>query len=112
MIPALASDLADTAVRFGLAPNRQVAQERGADAETAHLLAAACAVALLDHGWSLSALPGETVILSRGDARITPFTSIPALSAGSASVEEWQARWRKAGLEDLDLTTSSTAPPT
>jgi hypothetical protein len=52
------------------------------------------------------------VILSRGDARITPFTSIPAFSAGSASVEEWQARWRKAGLEDLDLTTSSTAPPT
>jgi Zn-dependent protease with chaperone function len=112
MIPALASDLADTAVRFGLAPNRGVALERGADDEVAHLLGSACAVALLDHGWSLSALPGETVILSRGDARMTPFASIPELSVGSAAVEEWQSSWRAAGLQDLDLTASATAPPT
>jgi hypothetical protein len=95
-------------VAFGFAPNREVAQQRGAAGDVAHLLASACAVALLDHGWSLSALPGEIVVFSRGDAVITPFASIGALSAGSPAVEEeWQASWRAAGLADLDLAAAS-----
>ena len=107
-IPALASDLADTAVQFGLAPNRQVAQQQGADGEAAHLLACGCAVILLHHGWSLSALPGETVSFSQGDTRITPFATIPALAKKEASAGEWQASWRAAGLADIDLTASAS----
>jgi Zn-dependent protease with chaperone function len=106
-IPGLASDLAHTAVAFGFAPNREVAQKKGGDGEVAHLLASACAVALLDRGWSLSALPGETVVFSRGAAVITPFASIGALSTGSLSAEEWQASWRDVGLADLDLGAAS-----
>jgi heat shock protein HtpX len=106
-VPALALDLAETAVQFGLAPNRDVARKSGADVEVVHLLGSACAVVLLDHGWSLSALPGETVILSLGDARIAPFASIPALSTGPAAMDEWQASWRAAGLQDVELAPAS-----
>jgi heat shock protein HtpX len=108
MIPPLAADLPGTAVRFGLAPNHRVAQERGAAGDAGFLLASACAVALLDHGWSLSALPGETVDFSRDGATVTPFASMSALMDGSLSAEDWQATWRGIGLADLDLGATST----
>lgn len=104
-IPALAADLDALAVQLGLAPHRQAAQENGAKKDVAHLLGSACAVALIDRGWSLSALPGEDVILSRGELSIAPFANIHSLASGELSAADWQATWKIISLIDLDLGT-------
>jgi Zn-dependent protease with chaperone function len=102
-IPRLAADLEASAVDLGFAPNRQAAQESDGKRDVVHLLGSACAVALIDRGWSLSALPGEDVVLSRGELSIAPFANIQSLASGKLSAVDWEASWRTVSLLDLDL---------
>jgi hypothetical protein len=109
-IPALATSLEALAVQLGLAPDLQAAQDSDARRDVVHLLGSACAVALLDRGWSLSALPGEEVILSRGELSIAPFANINALSKGELSSHDWEVGWRALSLLDLDLGRINATP--
>jgi Zn-dependent protease with chaperone function len=106
-IPLLAADLAGTAVRFGFAPHRQAAVENQLVNNVVGLLGAALSVALLDRGWTVSAPPGEVVVVSRPDAttRVTPFADIVHIAQGKLTADQWEATWRNVGLLDLDLGT-------
>jgi hypothetical protein len=108
-IPALAADLAASAVRFGFAPHREAALEGDAASHVVHLLGSACAVALIDRCWSLSALPGEDVILSHDGVSITPFANVVALGNGKLPAAEWESRWHAISMLDVDLGTVSNS---
>ena len=65
----------------------------------------------LDRGWALSALPGEPVLLTKGEARLAPLESIVKIGAGSLGAEEWNASGRAVGLLDVDLAASHGQAP-
>jgi heat shock protein HtpX len=103
-IPSLAADLHAAAVRLGFAPHRERADE-GALGATSHLLAIALAVALLERGWSVTALPGDVVEFRKDGATLTPFADIARLAAKSLDKAEWKATWEPTGILALDLGT-------
>jgi hypothetical protein len=67
-------------------------------------LAAALALHLARSGWTVRALPGEAVILERGETRWEPFTRLNDLAAGKLTAEAWQQDCAAAALADVDLT--------
>jgi Zn-dependent protease with chaperone function len=110
---------AELAVRLGIAARTDVASERHIT-EARYLAGAALVLALTARGFTLSALPGEEVTLTRDDLAIMPFALLDDLKSGKLSQSEWRERCVRAGLHGLDLGTvlppasSGTAkePPT
>ena len=69
-----------------------------------HGLAAAVAVALADRGWSISALPGEPIVLEgAGEQRLRPFEEVPKLAGGELVRERWVAAVQRAGIAEVEL---------
>jgi heat shock protein HtpX len=101
-IPELVTDLPATAVRLGLAPDPHSAGDETAT-EVVRLLGASLAVTLLNHGWTVSALPGETVVLSHDGRSLAPFAELARLIRREETAGAWRARWIDAGLLDADL---------
>ena len=55
--------------------------------------AAATALALLDRGWELEALPGEPAICRRGDEQREPFGDAEAVADGKLDAAAWRERY-------------------
>jgi hypothetical protein len=70
-----------------------------------HILGCALAVALIDRGWTVSALPGEVVVLSKGEASMMPFADITGMTRKQIAPADWTAVWERLGLLELDLGT-------
>jgi hypothetical protein len=103
-IPAIVADTPGAAVRFGFVPNREVVEQRGDGiSDVLQLLGSGLATGLLERGWTVRALPGESVVFSRGSESVTPFNDIGRLMRGELAATEWEATWRKLGLLDVDL---------
>jgi Zn-dependent protease with chaperone function len=67
------------------------------------VLGNALCAALSLQGWHIEALPGEDVVLHKGDDQLRPFRIVEALKLGSISAEDWQARCEALGLDGLWL---------
>lgn len=108
-LPGQAADLAPLALRLGFAGSaEEVTADHGQGA--AWVVAAALCTALADRGWSISALPGEDVVLQRGGDRIQPFTLMRDLDTGTVSRGDWLLLCERAGIATLDLG-AAVAPP-
>jgi heat shock protein HtpX len=70
------------------------------------LLSAAFAIALLGHGWTLHASPGE-LYLSRGDERCDPFATVRRLQDGSLPSLKWIAQCQELGITELRFVSSA-----
>jgi heat shock protein HtpX len=104
-IPAIVADLPGAALRFGFAPHRQAAEQGEGTGNVIQLLGTAVAVALLDRGWTVRALPGESVVFSCGSESIEPLSDLVRLAQRELPATAWEATWRRVGLLDLDLST-------
>jgi heat shock protein HtpX len=70
------------------------------------LLCAAFAMALLRHGWTLHASPGE-LYLSRGEDCCDPFSAIRRLQDGSLPSVKWVAQCQELGIVELRFVSSA-----
>jgi heat shock protein HtpX len=66
-------------------------------------LAAAVSLHLVRDGWAVRALPGEAVVLERGELRWEPFIRLGDLVSGDLATEGWQKDCTAAGVADVDL---------
>jgi hypothetical protein len=89
-------------VDLGLAPNRAVAAQKGTG-EVVQLLASALGVLLLSRGWSVSGLPGDPIVFTKGDQRLAPAQDIIGIARGELTADAWGSAWRAAGLADVEL---------
>lgn len=80
-------------------------------AEAAAVIGSALGLALLARGWSLTALPGDPVLLELGGVSIKPFAVADDLSSGALSIEEWTALCETAGIADVDLGAAAERGP-
>ncbi|HEU4564303.1 MAG TPA: M48 family metallopeptidase [Gemmatimonadaceae bacterium] len=89
-------------VRLGLASApEEVTQDHLRQA--AHILGAALATALHARGWTLHALPGETIFLERDGHTVAPFELLYDLWSGDLPGDDWRARCEAAGIAAIDL---------
>jgi hypothetical protein len=100
-LPGYAADLSPLAVRLGIVtdPSRAGAAEAR---QVAWVIGTALTVMLKDHGWQLSALPGEDVVLRNGDDEVRPFSLLHDVDTGKLPGTEWLAlcvRYRFAGAD-------------
>jgi hypothetical protein len=61
------------------------------------------ALALCDAGWSVSAPPGEPIVLQHGELRIKPIGTAEAVAKGDLTPEEWSLICEVASIADLPL---------
>ena len=66
-------------------------------------MATAVAVVLADEGWTVSALPGETVVLRRGELELRPFDAVRQLATGELTHDAWRQRVEQAGIAQVEL---------
>ena len=99
-----ALDIPAAAVRLGYAPNRELA-DANAGGMAMHILGCALSVALIDQGWTVSALPGEVVVLSKGEASMTPSADLARLTRKELTSDDWKKMWEGVGLLELNLGT-------
>jgi Zn-dependent protease with chaperone function len=104
-----ALDIPAAAVRLGYAPRREAA-DANAGGKAMHILGCALAIALINQGWAVSALPGEVVVLSRDEASMKPFADLGRLARKEITPDDWKAMWAGLGLLDLDLGTLRERP--
>ena len=107
-LPGLASDLAGAAVQFGFSPDRSTADARGGSHNALELLCCAVAILLLDRGWSVSALPGETPTFACEGRVVTPFADLAHIAEGKLTAGEWERSWADIGLLHEDLGVAPT----
>lgn len=67
------------------------------------LAGSALATALFQNGWTAESLPGEHVLLRRGDSVIDPFKEVNSLARGEVDADTWQRRCWELGIRDLSL---------
>lgn len=103
-IPGLAIDLDAAAVQLGFAPHREAA-DHAARERVVMTLGTALAVLLLNHGWAVTALPGEIAVFAKDSAALTPFADIARLNEKSLDPASFTATWKALGLLDVDLGT-------
>jgi hypothetical protein len=60
---------------------------------------------LIDQGWTVSALPGEVVVLSKGEASMTPSADLARLTRKELTSDDWKKMWEGVGLLELNLGT-------
>jgi hypothetical protein len=68
-------------------------------------------LALVDAGWTMTAPPGEPVMLRRDEQSIKPMGTAEALASGELSREEWLAICDAAGIGSLPLGGQAAAAP-
>jgi hypothetical protein len=73
------------------------------EAHARWLAGVALASALVRHGWSVRALPGEPITLSGPDGDFTPFGVTAELADRKADPGEWRERCHRLGIADLPL---------
>jgi heat shock protein HtpX len=101
-LPEAAKDLGALATRMGLVGG-------GEDPSPEHALSAGWGLAvtlivvLAERGWTLNAMPGETVTLGREGDVIRPFALMHALGTGELPASEWLAMCVRLQIADLDL---------
>jgi hypothetical protein len=82
------------------------ASESGRDDWPRHagirLLVAGLAVALAGQGWTVEALPGETVKLRMGQASVDPLQVVTDMADGRMDVPAWE-RWCRDAAVDVRL---------
>ena len=101
-LPGHAKDLSALAVRLGLVSGgEEPAPEHAGRASW--VVAVALTTVLRDRGWTLRALPGERVVLERGDDAVRPFTLMRDLDTEVLAPADWLALCLRHGLADLDL---------
>jgi heat shock protein HtpX len=101
-LPEHAKNLGALATRMGLVGG---CEDPGAEHATraAWIVAVALITALTERGWTLNAMPGETVTLERDGDVVHPFVLMHALDTGELSASAWLARCLRHGVGDLDL---------
>jgi heat shock protein HtpX len=101
-LPPYAADLSPLAVRFGFSSS-----EGGATGDECRgavwVLGMSLCVVLADRGWEIRAIPGEDVVLQRGEMRVQPFTLMRDIHTGALPSEEWLALCDRAAISGLDL---------
>ncbi len=108
-LPPCAADLSPLVVRFGFtAEGEEISTEQVQGA--AWVVGVALCTALADRGWTISALPGEDVVLRSDAGALQPFTLMRDLDAGTLSAGEWLLLCERAGITRLDLG-AAVAPP-
>lgn len=100
--PEFAGELARLAVRFKLAASEDVATD-GHKAEAGHLVGAALALLLHQHGWVVDAPPGDDIIFRRDSREYRVFGQLHELVTGKLSGDAWRAAWPEADLLNTDL---------
>lgn len=60
-------------------------------------------LALVDAGWSVTAPPGEPIVVRRGEQAVKPMGTAQALASGEMKREEWIAICDGAGIGSLPL---------
>ena len=68
----------------------------------AELLAISLALALLHHGWQMSAGP-EVMDLQHGDERLNPFVAVREIRSGKTRAEDWAQRCRRLQISEYSL---------
>jgi len=106
-LPTTRADL--LAVGHEIARSQPARDEATFLREANGLLGSALVLALLDSGWSLTADPGAEVEVTKGDARIRPFTVVTELAAGRLAKAEWLDACSRTGIGSLPL--EPAAPP-
>jgi heat shock protein HtpX len=96
-LEALGRRILRTRARAGGAPRDALA------VHAAGAIAAAAACKLAGMGWSIEAMPGQPVILRRGDAELRPFSVMFGLVRGKSSPAEWTALHSAGGISDWPL---------
>jgi heat shock protein HtpX len=99
-------ELLKYAERLGQSEARAAGQQVAAEKATAlgvGLAGSALATALFQNGWNAESLPGERVLLRRGDSVIDPFKEVNSLARGEVDAETWQRRCWELGIRDLSL---------
>ena len=103
-VPGLIADLKAAAAKLGYAPKPELANA-GAQQMTAHIIGCALSIALIDRGWTVSALPGEIVVLSRDGESVEPFADLSRLSRNELTRDSWLEIWKRHDLADIDFGT-------
>jgi Zn-dependent protease with chaperone function len=99
-------ELLKYAERLGQAEAHVAGKQVAADEATAvgvGLAGSALATALFQNGWNAESLPGERVVLRRGDSVIDPFKEVNTLQRGEEDADTWQRRCWELGIRDLSL---------
>jgi hypothetical protein len=99
-------ELLKYAERLGQAEARTAGQQLAGDKATAigvGLAGSALATALFQNGWKAESLPGERVVLRRGDSVIDPFKEVNRLERREVDADTWQRRCWDLGIRDLSL---------
>ena len=79
-----------------------------------NLVSAAIAVALVDHGWALTAPPGAPIACRRGESEIRPFAVAGDLLDGELAPDSWREEAERLGVAGVSLApdpqTAAAAP--
>ncbi|MGD8375759.1 MAG: M48 family metallopeptidase [Acidobacteriota bacterium] len=83
----------------------------GTDAtrRASQVLGGVMVAALVDHGWTLTAGPGEPISVQRGDREMEPFAETAQLAEGSLDREGWRHRCDQYGIGNIPLDGSDDA---
>ena len=77
--------------------------ERACLDRAGHLILAAIAVRLAEHGWSVTALPGEETILRWNGHELRPYSELRAILDGRVPASRWRERCAELGIADVPL---------
>lgn len=76
------------------------------------LFGAALAILMLDNGWRLERMPGQTPTLKKDDASLQPFETIEALATRAIDPQGWIAQCQRLGLSGPLLSAATIANST
>jgi len=68
------------------------------------IIGSALAILVAERGWSVSADPGDPVVLVSGDDRFAPFSIAAGLSSGELTPTEWRRSCERMGIADTEFT--------
>ena len=101
-LPAKAHDVA-LAIGRDVAPAGAVFPDEDLIRRGAWFIAAVLALALARSGWSIRALVGEPILLTRGSDTVDTFASASALASGQMTAETWQRQCAELAIADFPL---------
>jgi heat shock protein HtpX len=101
-LPEIAASIAD--------PKGMLLDRRQRSERAVAVLVAAVALALVEHGWTLEAHPGN-YYLHRGSEQLFVPILVGELVCGKISPENWLQKCRDLGIADLPLISSLQEPP-
>ena len=76
----------------------------------AWFIRAALALVLARRDWSIRAMVGEAILLTRGSSAVDPFVSAQALASGQMTAETWQRQCASLGIQGVNLSEGAAMP--